>query len=95
MAKCGKMQRVMLGTLAVMMVVSLVLAVMAFATPAPVSAGGPGFQPRWACYGYVCFQAESCWLPPLYKTHYFCTNWCQGHGGQWRCFGSSGCQWGC
>lgn len=94
MTKRDKIQKVMLGTLAVMMVVSLVLAVMAFATPAPVSAGGPGFQPRWACYGYVCFAHVACVAHPD-GVFWFCTQWCQGHGGQWRCFGSSGCQSGC
>lgn len=93
MTKRDKIQKVMLGTLAVMMVVSLVLAVMAFATPAPVSAGGPGFQPEWECYGYVCWESEWCGI--LDATHWFCTEWCKGHGGQWVCFGVSGCQKGC
>ncbi len=92
MTKCGKMQRVMLGTLAMMMVVSLVLAVMAFAAPAPASAAGP--QPLWECHGYVCFAHLSCVAHPD-GVYWFCTEYCEGHGGQWRCFGVSGCQSGC
>jgi hypothetical protein len=91
MMKRGKIQKVMLGTLAVMTVVSLVLAAMAFATPAPASAAGP--QRRWECHGYVCFLEPSCFF--LGNTHWYCTNYCEGHGEQWVCFGESGCQNGC
>lgn len=76
MVRHGKMQRVTLSTLGVMLVVSLVLAVMAFATPAPASAGGPGHQPRMICYGWVCEPFNPCIILDQ-KTHHCCNNLCE------------------
>lgn len=53
--KRGRMQKAVMGTLAVMMLVSLVLAVFAFVMPTPVAAiPCPGVVKHWLCYDCEC-----------------------------------------
>lgn len=89
--------KIVMGVLAVILVASLALAVMAFVAPDPVRAGPP--QPLgWACYGRVCWE----WWPGCYdpgnigKPHLVCTNWCESvPGGQWSCLGDEFCSNSC
>ena len=89
-----KHTKIVMGVLAVMLVASLALAVMAFAAPAPVRTGPP--QPLgWDCYGYVCFyNTDRC--PSTPDNFYWCMEWCVSvPGGHWQCLGSDGCKDGC
>lgn len=59
MRKNGKMQRVVMGILATMLVASLVLAVVSFARPAPTYAD---VQPQDFCYRQkMCSACEGGW----------------------------------
>lgn len=70
MAKSGRIQRVVLGMLMVMLVASLLLAVMAFARPARAHAQHP-VQPRTHCWWYFT-GVYSC----DYGTHQYFEYWC-------------------
>ena len=73
MAKRARMQRVVLGVLAIMLVSSLVLAVMAFVMPATASAQ---IKRRVICSGWACEEYNPCIIIDQ-KTHHCCANLCE------------------
>lgn len=49
---------------------------------------GPS-QPDIECWGFVCFEADSCLFYDPLNPYYACTEWC--YAGYWRCYGESAC----
>jgi hypothetical protein len=77
MVNRDKMRRMMLGLLAMMLIASLGLAVMAFAMPATAAAKAPPIQPNLICYGFVCFWWDSCAALDPQAPYYCCDNYCE------------------
>lgn len=75
MGKDGKTQRVVKGTLAVMVVASFLLAAASFVALPAAQAAPP--QPRdpcayWDCYSFTCY----CCVPIRGDCPWGCTSWC-------------------
>ncbi len=95
MAKHGTMQKAVLSALAVMMVASLVLAVVAFIPPMPVQAAGP--QPDGCPKGWYEVHPAPCGTCPN-NQRFFWWEFCQKDvcaGVPTHCSFCSWCPFGC
>jgi hypothetical protein len=83
----GRTRKVILATgLSAMLLVSLTLALAAFAAPErPSPLAGGGVKPKIGCMGRVCEYYPPCWYLEIGVAFRCCDNYCWHPAGYWWC----------